>query len=662
MNSEVPAASGECGPLVPPGAGASPRMSAREWFWCGAVSLLGLGLRIAYWRAASGSALFDQAIGPDVAEYHDRACEILAGWWLPPGGGVDIHAPLYSWFLAAGYALLGGSIPAVRLLQLLLNWGAWIGFLPLLRRLPGLSRGAAWGAFLLAMILPVPFFHQGQLISESLLIPLLIGALWCLRRGEECSGSRKGAAWFGGAGVLSGAAAITHPMSLLFVAAETGYWLWGRRRATAGIFLAGALLVIAPVSAVNSFRAGRLVPVQANSAFNFWLGNNPRATGGCYVRSGEPWLRLHASAERRAEAAGCSPDRIWLGDALDFWLEEPVRGVLLWLRKAFLVWSPRELPSGSDPEFIQRETSLVFLGGILTLPLFLYALIGVFVAIRRRITGCCHLYLLGGAFYLAQVMTVTSGRYRLAMLPAVVVLAGIGIAAIDWRKWWGWLPPPFLLAGSFLMQLPTSGKYEAASLLGEAEFRRGNLEHAADLLRFARKKLEDPGRFGNLLGQIAWAQGDPAGAEQEFREVLRLRPENAAAAMNLAALLETDPARREECLELYRKAFEWNPDSSNLHFNYGRLLASSGEWKAAEPYFRRATELDPLHGPAWNALGVAAMQRGASQEAVAAFERAVATAPERREWLRNLMIACRAAGDIRRAAELERRLAGRNGR
>ena len=96
MNPEVPAASGECGPLVPPGAGASPRMSVREWFWCGAVSLLGLGLRIAYWRAASGSALFDQAIGPDVAEYHDRACEILAGWWLPPGGGVDIHAPLYS--------------------------------------------------------------------------------------------------------------------------------------------------------------------------------------------------------------------------------------------------------------------------------------------------------------------------------------------------------------------------------------------------------------------------------------------------------------------------------------------------------------------------------------------------------------------------------------
>ena len=132
--------------------------------------------------------------------------------------------------------------------------------------------------------------------------------------------------------------------------------------------------------------------------------------------------------------------------------------------------------------------------------------------------------------------------------------------------------------------------------------------------------------------------------------------------LSFAALLETDPARREECLELYRKAFEWNPDSSNLHFNYGRLLASSGEWKAAEPYFRRATELDPLHGPAWNALGVAAMQRGASQEAVAAFERAVATAPERREWLRNLMIACRAAGDIRRAAELERRLAGRNGR
>ncbi len=627
-----------------------------EWRWFTLLALFGLALRISYWFAASGSVLFDQAIGPDVAEYHDRALEILSGWWLPPGGGADIHAPLYSWHLAFWYWITGGSIPAVRMLQLLLNWGAWLGFFLLLRQLPGVPRVAAWSAFALSMILAVPLFHQGQLISESLLIPILIGVLWCLYRGEAAAG-RARSGWFGGAGMLAGAAVITHPMSLLFVAAETGCFLLRRRWRAAAVFAAGALLLVGPVSAVNSFRAGRFVPVQANSAFNFWLGNNPRATGGCYVRSGEPWLKLHAEAEGRAEQAGCPVDRIWLGDALRFWREEPFRALMLWCRKAALVWYPLELPSGSDPAFLMRETPHVFFGGILTLPLLVYALVGIWIAARNRLGVYRHFYLLGGAFYLAQIVTVTSGRYRLPMLPAVLVLAGIAIAAIDWRKWSGWLPPPLLMAVNFALLLPVGGRYEAASLLGEAEYRRGNFEHAAELLRYAGQHLRDPGRFGNLLGEIAWRQGDLAGAEREFREVLRLRKGNAAAAMNLAALLESDPARRGECRELYRQAFEWNPDSSNLHFNYGRFLAGGGDWAAAEPYFRRATELDPLHGPAWNALGVAAMYRNAPGEAVVFFERALAGAPERREWLRNLAAACRAAGDPARAAGLERRLA-----
>ena len=106
------------------------------------------------------------------------------------------------------------------------------------------------------------------------------------------------------------------------------------------------------------------------------------------------------------------------------------------------------------------------------------------------------------AFFLRQVLTVPSGRYRLAMLPAIFFFAACAFARFRWRRCWPVLP--VLLAVSLLLQGHDTGRAEADALLGEAAFRQGKLAEAKRLLTRAAREIDDIPRFGNLLGG-GWA-------------------------------------------------------------------------------------------------------------------------------------------------------------
>ena len=606
------------------------------------LAAAGLVLRAVYWADYAGSPLFDLAVGPDVSEYDARAREILSGVFLPREA--EIHAPLYSWFLALLYQLGGSSIPLVRAVQLLLNWGGWLGIYALLNRLHGIPRKAPLWFLALAMLYPVPLFHQAELISETLLLPLLAGTLAALYVAERSRTRSERLLRFPLAGVLAGLAAITHPMSLAFLGAELLWFGWRKRFGAAMLFLAGALVAILPVSLVNSSLAGRPVLIQANSAFNLWLGNNPEATGSCYIRPGTQWQTLHREAEQEAEARGITADRVWAGRVFSFWWNHPLDALRLACVKAGKVWYWRELTAGADPEFLIRRSVLIRLGGVLTLPLFVFALIGI-LRERKRFLPCRHFYLLLGALFLMQILTVTSGRYRLAMLPAVLFFAACALARFRWRRHWFVLP--LLLAVSLLLQGRDSGRAEAAALLGEAAFRKGEFREAKPLLEQALREIDDVPRFGNLLGGIAMAEGDAVGAERAFRQVLAADPLDADAHMNLGNLCSVLPGRAGEAEEHYRRALALRPDYADLHFNFGLFLQHQGRQPEAEKQYRRALECNPAHAQAFNSLGILAMGRGAFREAAEFFHRAASLEPGNPGFAANR----RAAQEAANAAE-----------
>jgi len=636
-----------------------PAASRRTAFFAAMLLLAGIALRGIYLLEFARQPHFEFAIGADVLEYDARARAILAGRFFP--AEPDIHAPLYSCFLAGVYRITGYSVPAARLLQLALNFAAWVALWLLLRR-RRISGGMTWSFLALAMLLPVPCFHQAELISESLAIPLVAALLWLCELAESAAGGGRRFATFCGAGAVGGLLVLLHGMLAAFPAALAAALLFRRRFAAAGCFAGAALLVAGSFAALQSLHYRRVVPIQANGGFNFWLGNRSGATGGCDIRPGAEWRRLHREAKTEAARRGVSADRVWLERAGEFWRRKPLAALALWGRKALLVFDGKENIAGADPGGIVCRTRVMRFGIHLTLLVNVAALIGICLR-RRKWREDLPFLLPAAALFFAQVVTVTSGRYRLAMAPALFFYAAATVEAALREKR---LFLPLLIAALFTLLTGWPAAFrsrdiaETWSLLGEAEYRRGNLPAAERLLRSAAVRIDDPRRFGNLLGAIAEARGDFAAAEKRYRSAAEAEPDGVEAWMNLGNLLGMDPARRNGAEACFRRAFALAPESSTLHFNYALFRRNTGG--EFHSYLFRALELDPRNAAAWNALGIAAMQAGKARHAVGCFRSAAAAAPREIGYWNNLRIAAAASGD--RAAEneavreLEKRMEG----
>ena len=197
------------------------------------LALTGLILRGLYLFEYAHFANFDLAIGADVGEYHTRAQEILRGIFFP--AVPDIHAPLYSFFIA-GLQKIGLSLPGIRIFQTLLNYFSWISLFFLLRK-KGFPEKCAFAFLGLSMILAPLIFHPAELISEALLLPLLTAVFFFIDSAENTSFRQK-AVFSSSAGIFSALALLTHGMLSGFLLLETLY-LFFRKKWLIGAFFAG---------------------------------------------------------------------------------------------------------------------------------------------------------------------------------------------------------------------------------------------------------------------------------------------------------------------------------------------------------------------------------------------------------------------------------------
>ena len=77
-----------------------------------------------------------------------------------------------------------------------------------------------------------------------------------------------------------------------------------------------------------------------------------------------------------------------------------------------------------------------------------------------------------------------------------------------------------------------------------------------------------------------------------------------------------------------------HPKDARGLYTLGTLLSMTGDWKGAQSALKRCVAVDPRHGPAYNNLGLAAVELGRLDEAKHAFRRAAALLPSRAEpWV-----------------------------
>lgn len=405
-----------------------------------AVLLLGLGLRLG--EAWDGRApVYDAKAYAAIAANLDRGEGFTVGAQATqPSSNYSPGLPL---FVAGIYKATGGVHERVARVVLALIGTLSVLFAYLIGRRLTRPIPALIGAMVVA-IYPALLEYQGMLMSEPLAAALLSGGvlavLW---------------AWDGGTarwllpGVLFGALALTRPEYLgvavlvsLVIAARKLRGDWRSSLLPAAVFLAAALVVIAPWTIRNAVALDRFVPISTGGGQVLFAGTYLPSDGdpekvGAEVVAENPDLFQPQDAERlrleqilarlaAAREPGVETDQALsrlgkeqLGDDIS---GEPLEYAGFVATKVWRIWS-------HGPRDVMREPVWEVLHGALVL----LALAGLgFLAWRRRWEA-----LLFGTILLAitaiSALLVASPRRVLVLVPLLGALTPVGIAWIGGR-------------------------------------------------------------------------------------------------------------------------------------------------------------------------------------------------------------------------------------
>jgi 4-amino-4-deoxy-L-arabinose transferase-like glycosyltransferase len=576
------------------------RPSRRQYLALGAILTLALALRLAHWWAVRQQPFFAW-LAMDSQEYDRWAREIAAGDWL--GSQVFFQAPLYPYLLAILYRLFGRSLDAVYLAQIVLAVAGCYGLYRAGREMAGERVGL--GAALLAAVYGPFLFYDAQLLKESPAVAVTSFLLWALAAARAKPGLRR---WLG-AGVLLGILALLRENALLLVPflLPLAWTREGKGPAflrRGGALVAGLVLVLLPVAVRNGLVGGSFLPTSSQGGVNFYIGNNPQADGTYQpivpgkqipaLERKEP-ARLAEQAMGRRLTAG-EVSRYWLSRSLDWVRREPGAFSRLQARKLGMFWSWYEWPDAVDYYHVKT------LSPILRLPLLefggavLLALAGVtgLVLARRRLAPFAPVLLFSLGWMLTTVVFFLFSRYRLPVVPALLVLGGVTLA----------------------------GAAEA--------WRDGNRRRTYGLAAIVVTALLLPRALG-------------------------YEPRMDLVEYNLGRLYD-EQGRPEEAREHYKAAFVLNPKDFLACLNLGNLAARQGDWATALRFYQRAAALEPRSDDAESNQGGVYLAMGDLAQAEAHLDRALTLNPQNLPALQNETLLRARRGDLAGARELNQRL------
>ena len=537
-------------------------------------------LRLIFLLQSKSSPLFDKII-MDARSYWEWSDRLVAGDWV--GKDVFYQAPLYPYLLGGLKLVFGADLWAIKVVQIALGSVAcafvYLAALLWFTGSPHRRAIAIASAAMLAIYPPV-IFYDAIIQKANLGLVLTALLLWLLARACAMPGLWRSAA----VGIVLGLLMLTREESILLVPvlaivlAIRGRTLASRHGmliAPAALLL-GAAVTLAPVGIRNHHVGGRFVLTTSQAGPNFYIGNNPNATG-MYAplrpgRSNTPFERRDAF-ELAEQALGrtltpSEVDAYWRGRAFDFITGDPIKWLRLIGRKALLLVNAFEIPDAESQEFAARSSSL--LRGLGTTWHFgvLVPLAGAGLVLtwsQRRTLWPLYLVILTTAG--AVVLFYVFGRYRSPLIPMLMPFAAaaviLGIACARERRF-----PALALAGAAALPLAI----------------------LANLPLFDRQQ-ELAAICSNAGSSLADA-GDDAGAITLFREALALKPDLPDTIANMAQA-QARLGRLPDALASMQQALAMRPDDPRMHFRIGTLKAQLGDLPAATAHLQKAVAGGP---------------------------------------------------------------------
>ncbi|MGB8656324.1 MAG: tetratricopeptide repeat protein [Candidatus Zixiibacteriota bacterium] len=561
--------------------------------------VVSLSVRLIYLFELQAKSPFAGYLYLDAFRYNSWAQSIAFG--VEHAIEPTFRAPLYPTFLAAIFKVFGYDLFLARFMQILVSAlvCVMIYFVALRifdRRIAIISSllGALYGPFL---------YWAGEISFVTLIVFLDLVMLLILLNAFD---QPRKLYWLLG-GVVLGLSSIARPNVLIFIPwVMVLIFLMNKFRETsptkkarfvyAVCFLAGAFVVISPVTISNYVAAKDFVLISSQGGINFYMGNNPDADG----KTAQPPARVAthgeflddayvASVALAEEAVGVplKPSQVsqfWYAKGVKFILDRPGEWIRLMGRKLAYFWTGVEVTNNEDTYYFTRFSSVLrlllwnegvaFPFGIIC-PL---ALVGIVVSRkswRRLLPVYGYLFL----YMVSVVLFFVCGRYRLPVLPILLVFAGYtihyGVERLKARQYKSFT---YCLAGIMVI-----GVLANVDLDGVTDHNRARAHlygaHAYEVLK-------------NYQSAI-----------REYGEAIRLVPDDIEAIHGLG-IVYMDMRQYSLAEQMLKKVLGIDPNLSPAHFNLGSVYVAQSKYPEAIGEYEAALEIDPSYERAavWAAL------------------------------------------------------------
>jgi len=586
-----------------------------------AIVCLAAGLRLFnHWQQSARNPVYAFPL-VDAKEYVDDARYYLDVDFLGPPGSY-FHPPFYSYFIALAFEALGSDPAVIKWLQMgldLLN--LWLLFL--IGKRVFSYRTALVAAFLYAVSIPVIQFSSEILPPILLIFLLLLSVYGLLRFTDDPRNSPPRLRWLVLAAVSLGCLVITLPNFLLALPVVAVWLVWVfretavKKRLLYILVLCIALVPVGLTAARNHFFAGENVLINHAGGINFYIGNNPDVKRTVSIRPGLEWERFLMEAYEREEIKDYrSQNAYWIHRAFKFIGENPLRWIGLLGKKMVLFYNAHGFPRNFDTGYFSRY-SLVLQLPILRLhtilPLFflgvLLIVIGRLKALRGDGLGLILSLILVYSFSIAMIFV--AGRYRLPVLPLMILIAAAGVVAVYHavreRRWLlVGLQAAFSGAVAVLVSLApfaSSYPYDIAKSHTEAMIAGALYDHSRynEAQAYFERALSGPKDESTYEAYSDYAKywskrGDTDKAIENFRKSLSLNPDNHEA-LNGLGFYHKMRKDYDQAKEYLTRGVEAAPCYPQMYLNLADCHLAQGEIaeaiKVVESYYIRCPSPHP---------------------------------------------------------------------
>ena len=381
------------------------------------------------------------------------------------------------------------------------------------------------------------------------------------------------------------------------------YWR-SRLAATALLFL-GIGTGASPCWIHNYFIAKDPVFLSAHSGVNFWIGNNPFATGYPRFPPG-----LHAGQKAMLQDSNSSAEQVagrplkrsevsayWSKKASTYIRNNFGDWLMLVLTKIRNFWNGFQYDDLSIITILREQN--VILPGLKFGLVAALAIPGLLLAawkfpLSRWVSAAVLLHM-------ASLLTVfVTERYRVATVPGLLLGASSGL----WELWQSFANANYrrvaiycalLAATTLFVSLPQKdpGLWALdAYNSGWEALQAKNYQLAEKKLQFAYAYVPENAEINFALGNLRLGQGDKTGAKSYYAKTLKLDPTHGGSWNNLG-VLALEERRWELAIRFFRASIQSDPADAKTHYLLARAELEIGDAATALSEIQIALRLRP---------------------------------------------------------------------